>query len=198
MGLLHDPLGSVPLTTVHPPPPIDTRLEIKPVARHRTAKEALLFEARAPAAAYHKETDRLAKAFLVETDATRRDVASREMGLREGQTADKLRAALAVHSDKLVAHSKQGVVLGKLPPSIAERSIKSTAKAAGRRGDAAWDRSAIKSSLNSQMAVSSALALKKSKEAMEVLRAKRDAGFAGDVEEEGEGAGGEEGGGKRE
>ena len=184
MGLLHDPLEAVPLTTVNPPPYIDTRLDIQTVARQRTAKEAFAFAARGPAAQFIKESNQMAKSFAVEMDATRRDVAAREAGLREGLTADKLRAALAVHSDALVAAVKTGVVVGRLPPGIAERSVKATAARQGRRGDAAWERSAMNESLATQYAANAKAAMERSKAAVEAAKLARAGG--GEEDEGGE------------
>jgi hypothetical protein len=170
IGLAVDPLAAVPLTTIIPPKPIDTRLDLLPAVRRVTAKEAFHFDALAPAALQQKQTETLAKAFMVEMDATRRDVAQRELGRREGLAADKMRAALAVHSDSIVATSKQGVLLGKLPLGIAERAAKHYAAAQGRRGDAAWERSAIKKSLHEQMDAQSKSRIKRAKEALALAK----------------------------
>jgi hypothetical protein len=189
IGLAVDPLASVPLTTVIPPKPLDTRKDLMQSALRHTAKEALAFGALAPAAQQVKESETLAKAFLVEMDLTRRDVAAREGGRREGAAADRMRAALAVHSDSITALSKQGVLLGRLPLGIAERSAKHYAAAAGRKGDAAWERSAIKKSLHEQMAEQSKTALKRAKAAVAEAREVREGG-GGDGTPGGEGGGG--------
>jgi len=179
IGLATDPLGAVPLTTINPPKPPDTRLSLATHARRRTAKEALEFDPMFLAQDQKKQTEQVAKAFMVEMDVARRDIAAREMGRREGLAADKMRSALAVHSDSIVAQSKQGVLLGKLPLGIAERAAKHYAAQQGRKGDAAWERSAIKKSLHEQMAEQSKAALQRAKAAVEQAKAERGGGGGG-------------------
>jgi hypothetical protein len=179
LGLAVDPLAAVPLTTINPPKSADHRLDVKTMALQQTAKEALRFNAAGPAAQQVKETLQLEKAFLVETDATRRDVAAREHGRREGLAADRMRAALAVHSDSITAQSKQGVTLGRLPLGIAERAAKHYAALEGRKGDAAWDRSAIRKSLHEQMAEQSKAALKRAKAAVVAAKDAREGNGSG-------------------